>query len=191
MRTFISLELPSEVKQEIALAQQELRFCLPQVHLVNPQTIHLTLAFLGSISPNKIQIIKKILEKIVSAPIKLKLHRLGSFPNPKKPRIIYLDLKGDLDELDRLVKNLRYQLKKKCVYFDDKPFSAHITLARIKKRQNLTTVITKIQIPPKEFLAEEVNFTKSILTPAGPIYETIKEVFLNKPTYQTCELNPN
>jgi len=107
MRAFISLELPEEIKKEIALIQQELRAHFPQARLVNPQIAHLTLAFFDSITPNKIEMVKKILEKIVYAPIKLKFYRLGCFPNIKKPRIIYLELKGDLDRLDHLVKNIR------------------------------------------------------------------------------------
>lgn len=174
MRTFISLEIPKEVKTEIGLIQKRLKFHLPKARWAKPEISHLTLAFLGSITPNKIRLVKKILnQSAVDRPIKLKFYQIGGLPNPKKARVIFLDLKGDLDKLDRLAKNIRHQLKKEGIYFDEKPFLAHLTLGRLKRHQDISPFITKIQIPQKEFLAPEVRLVKSTLTSSGPIYEGI------------------
>jgi 2'-5' RNA ligase len=182
MRAFVSLEPPQTVKKEIDEIQQKLKAAGLQAHWVKPEIIHLTLAFLGSVTPDKIEPIKKIIQNIASQmnPVKLKLSQLNCFPNPIKPRIIFIKLSGKLGKLNALAIKIRQQLKKENIWFDKKPFSAHLTLARIKKKQNLTNLVKKIKIKQVEFTASQITLTKSQLTDLGPIYTQIKTIALTK-----------
>lgn len=175
MRAFVSLELPQTVKKEIDEIQQKLKATNLQARWVKPEIVHLTLAFLGSVTPDKIEPIKKIIQNVVTKmnPVKLKLSQLNCFPNPVKPRIIFIKLSGELDKLNALAIKIRKQLKKENVWFDKKPFSAHLTLARIKKKQNLTSLVKKIKIKQVEFMANQITLTKSQLTNSGPVYTQI------------------
>ncbi len=180
MRTFISLELPIEIKTGIREIQDQLRKAGVQARWVKPELSHLTLAFLGSITPDKIETIGKILKETASqiTLIRLKLSKIGCFPNPARPRIIFVSLEGELDKLNLLATKIRKELKKVNIYFDEKPFLSHITLGRIKRKQNLSHLIEEIQVKKVEFVANQVTLTQSTLTTSGPIYKELKSILL-------------
>lgn len=180
MRTFISLELPEKIKVEIGKIQKELANSGVQARWVKPEISHLTLVFLGSIMPDKVKPIGEILDEVAGQikPINLHLTKIGCFPGPTKARIIFVDLEGELGKLHTLATKIRKGLKKERIYFDKKPFVSHVTLGRIKKRQNLTKVIEKIKIKRIKFVAREVSLTKSTLSSSGPIYTQLRCVSL-------------
>lgn len=180
MRAFISLELPSKVKGEIGKIQNELKRPGVQARWVEPGKSHLTLAFLDSITPNKIEPIGKILDEVASQikPANLKLHQLGCFPSPDRPRVIFIDLSGELGKLNALAIKIRKRLKKEKIWFDKKPFTAHITLGRVKRRQNLLPYIKRTKVKRLEFVADKICLNKSTLAQSGPVYEKLKCVSL-------------
>lgn len=180
MRAFISLELPKEIKTEIKNIQQQLKMAGVQARWIKPEIAHLTLAFLGSITPNKVEPISRILEEVVEQvkPAELYLAKINCFPDPAKARIVFIDLEGELGKLNALAIKIRKRLKKEGIWFDKKPFTAHITLGRIKKRQNLAKIIKEVKIKKVQFIANEISLTKSQLTEAGPIYKKLTCVSL-------------
>jgi len=177
MRAFIALELPAEIKIEVSKIQKELAKAGVQVKWVKPEIAHLTLAFLGSITPNKVEPISEILDGAASQiePAQLYLAKIGCFPSPAKARIVFVDLGGELGKLHALATKIRKQLKKEKIWFDKKPFVSHITLGRIKRQQNLAQLIRKTKIKRVKFVANEVTLTKSTLTPSGPKYQPLKK----------------
>lgn len=176
MRAFIALELPEEIKKEIREIQSQLKNAGVQATWVKPEITHLTIAFLGSVTHKQLEIIHQILEGVVPSSLRFRLGLINFFPNPARPRIIFLDFEGDLEKLKNLVSQLRQQLKKEKIWFDDKPFVAHITLGRIKKRQNLTQVLKGIKIKKIEFLSNEITFNQSELGSLGPIYTRLETI---------------
>lgn len=180
MRAFIALELPEETKTEINKIQRDLKKVGVLARWVKPEISHLTLAFLGSITPNKVEPIGKILDEAGSQvrPINLKLTKIGCFPSPTKARIIFIDLGGEIGKLNALVIKIRKRLKKEKIYFDKKPFVNHVTLGRIRKKQNLTKLVGKSKVKKITFVASKVSLTKSTLTQSGPIYTQLKCVSL-------------
>jgi 2'-5' RNA ligase len=180
MRAFIALELPEEIKTEIKYLQQQLDQAGVEARWVKPEISHLTLAFLGSITPNKVALISKILEETAAQnkPIKLYLSSINCFPNLAQPRIIFADSAGELDSLHALASKIRKSLKKEKIWFDQKPFAAHLTVGRIKKRKSLTKILKGIAVKRVEFWAKEIALNKSGLDPAGPTYTKLKKVTL-------------
>lgn len=178
MRAFIALELSEEIKKEIEKLQKKLRKAGAKAIWVKPEIVHLTLAFLGSVTPKELEIIHKVLDEIRLRPLRLELGSLGCFPNPERTRIIFIDLQGDLKELHYLANLIRQNLKKEKIQFDDKPFVAHVTLGRIKKRQNLTHILKGVKSRRLEFLAEEISLNQSTLGHSGPNYTRLKTLHL-------------
>ncbi|HUS52344.1 MAG TPA: RNA 2',3'-cyclic phosphodiesterase [Candidatus Bathyarchaeia archaeon] len=180
MRAFISLDLPDKIKTEIKKIQQELRRTNVQAKWVDPEISHLTLAFLGSIPANKVAPINQILENKTSQikTISLYLSKLGCFPNPANPRVVFVDLGGELDKLSTLTQKIRKGFIKEKIWFDKKPFLAHLTLGRIKKRKNLTEVLKKIKVKRIKFQTKEISLNKSRLGSTGPAYTKLKKIFL-------------
>lgn len=177
MRTFIALELSEEIKKEIGKIQKDLAAIGMQARWVNPKIAHLTLAFLGAITPEKIGLIEKILSEVVGQikPIKLFLNKVDCFPSLAKARIIFLSLGGELGKLHALATKIRKRLKKEKIWFDQKPFAGHLTLGRLKNRQNLTEALKKIKIKRIKFVGKTIALNTSQLTPQGPIYKKIIE----------------
>jgi len=180
MRTFIALELPNRIKKDLERIQKDLIRAGVQARWVKPELSHLTLAFLGSITPDKVEVIGNILEAAASQikPVQLHLLKIGCFPSAARARIIFVDLEGELGKLNALALKIRKRLKKEKIYFDKKPFVSHVTLGRIRKKQNLTKLIGKTKIKKVKFVASEVSLTKSTLTESGPIYTQLQCISL-------------
>ena len=104
MRTFIALELPNRIKKNLERIQKDLTEAGVQARWVKPELSHLTLAFLGSITPDKVEPITKILEEVASQIKLVQLHflKIGCFPSPARARIIFIDLGGELGKLNAL-----------------------------------------------------------------------------------------
>ena len=177
MRVFIALELPEKIKKELENLQQELKTTGIEAKWVKPEQAHLTLAFLGWIEPEKIEVISQILDDVTRKikSVKLALHQLDSFSS----KVVFVGLKGELGKLNALSIKIRKGLKKANVGFDEKPFVAHLTVARIKKAKNLQQIISKIKIKKQTFVGNKISLMKSTLTRSGPIYENLKETQLN------------
>jgi len=181
MRAFIALELSNKIKRDLERIQKDLIRAGVQARWVKPELAHLTLAFLGSITPDKVEPIGNILEAAASQikPVQLHLLKIGCFPSPARARIIFVDLGGELGKLNALAIKIRKRLKKEKIYFDKKPFVSHVTLGRIKKKQDLTKLIGKTKIKKVKFVASEVSLNKSALTESGPVYTKIKHINLH------------
>ncbi|MGB9706681.1 MAG: RNA 2',3'-cyclic phosphodiesterase [Microgenomates group bacterium] len=175
MRVFVALELPEEIKKEIEKIQKSLMAIASPARWVKPKAAHLTLVFLGEITPGKIPLLEKILENATSkiSPVNLWLNQIGCFPSPGKARIIYLSLGGELGKLNALALKIRKGLKSQKIWFDKKPFTPHLTLGRLKKQQNLNQILQKIKISRIKFLGEKVSLIQSTLTPQGPVYKIL------------------
>lgn len=182
MRAFIALELPKEVKAEIGKSQQDLKKAGVQARWVQSAIAHLTLVFLGSITPDKVKPIEEIMSEAAHqiSPAVLYLNKIGCFPSPSKARIIHLELGGELDKLNLLVAKIRKGLKKQKIWFDEKPFHPHLTLGRIRKRRDLTSALKGAKVKKIEFIAHKISLYESTLTLTGPVYSELKQVWLAK-----------
>jgi len=184
MRTFIAIALPQEMRDYLACIQAELKKCQADVKWVQPENIHLTLKFLGERDEKKIEKIKEILEETAreKACFSLRLCNIGAFPKIDFPRIIWAGIDAGEKETEALALELEERIAKIGIPKEDKPFSSHITIARIKSpanREGLVQGLKKIpQIQGKEFRVEKITLYKSTLTPKGPIYEVLKEANL-------------
>jgi 2'-5' RNA ligase len=198
MRVFISLELPEEIKKEIAKIQKQLQRAGAKATWVKPEIAHLTLAFLGSVTHKELEIIHMILDEIRARPIRLELGSLGCFPNQERARIVFIEFQGNLKALHFLANQIHQNLKEEKIQFDNKPFVAHVTLGRVRRRhpkprgvrgspdtelssgsgQNLTHVLKGVKPKKLEFLAQEISLNQSILGPSGPKYKRLKTLHL-------------
>ncbi len=136
LRTFIAVELPGSVKLELAKlidALKKPRFGF--VRWVNPQGIHLTLKFLGNVLPAKIDGISKVIESAAADGhrFSLDMSGLGFFPNSRRPRVFWIGMAGDMNALQKLQADIDSGTEKLGFPGEKRPFSPHITLARINE----------------------------------------------------------
>jgi len=184
MRTFIAIALTQEIRDYLAGIQEELKKSRADAKWVQPKNIHLTLKFLGERDDKKIERIKEILEETTKNKdcFTMRLSNIGAFPKIESPRVIWIGI----DKGEQVTKELAYELEEKIAAVgipkEDRAFSSHITIARLKSPLNRQALVQELKNLPKpqnmEFQVKKITLYKSILTPQGPIYEALKEANL-------------
>ena len=173
MRAFVAIEISKEIKAEIFKIQNLLKTVGLEAKWVKPENIHLTVAFLGSIDDRQAAAIKEILtpaSQFIEKPINLQLGQISAFPSASRARVIFLDLSGETEKAKTSAAQIRSELKKKKIWFDEKSFVPHLTFARLKKPQNLSSLIEKVPIEKISFEVKEFSLYQSRLSPSGSIY---------------------
>ena len=187
MRTFIAIELPEEIKDALYHLQEKLKKSQADVKWVVPQNIHLTLKFLGEIKDGQFDEIASILEGVAEEKntFTIRLSSIGAFPKINFPRVIWVGIdKGD-NETEEIARMLQERLKQIGIPEEERPFSSHITVGRVRSalnKQRLAECLLDLQNKDgflnQEFQVEKITIFKSTLTPKGPIYEVLKEANL-------------
>jgi 2'-5' RNA ligase len=180
IRTFIAIEVPEEVKEEINSLQERLR---ESPSRVKPKNIHLTLKFLGNIDAERIDSIGKALETAGKdiRPFTITVEGLGAFPNLKTPRVLWVGVVAS-EELTHLYKNIEEGLHKIGFEKEHRPFHPHLTLLRVKSRdegRRLAERVKDIKSDLKAtFSTDELILFKSKLSPRGAEHSAIKRISL-------------
>jgi len=173
IRAFIAIEISKEIKSEISKIQNLLKTAGVEAKWVKPENVHLTVAFLGSIDDEQAAAIKEILTPInrfIEKPANYQLGQIFAFPNALRARVIFVDLSGKIERLTALAIKIRNELKNEKIWFDEKPFVAHLTLGRFKKPKDINQLAEKIIIKKISFAVKEVSLYQSRLTAAGSLY---------------------
>jgi RNA 2',3'-cyclic 3'-phosphodiesterase len=188
LRLFVACELPPEAREALGRIQADLRERgagrLPAgrqgLRWVRPEGIHLTLKFLGAVSPEKAQRVADALAAAIVEPFTLDLRfdRLGSFGGRTRLRVIWVGLAGDVEELAALAETVEGALGPLGFPRESRPFAPHLTLARVpdemgvEERSRLADLIAAYKLPAMPSLSvSEVALMQSFLLPGGARYE--------------------
>ena len=178
------MQLPGSIRTHLAAAAAEIRGNTIAVKWVEPANLHLTLAFLGSIAPDSIETVAgALLGAAAGEPAFMaRIETLGAFPNPRRPRVIWAGMSAGAPELQRACGRVRDELRAADVYFDDKPFSPHVTLGRLRDGvvapSELLRRLETVRIATEPFEVGAIHLMKSRLTPSGPIYDALRVAVL-------------
>ena len=167
MRLFVAIKFPNEdytrnVQQELIDNSAKLKFT---------SSFHITLKFLGEVNREELPNIISKLNKINFRKFRLNSDKIGTFPNKKNIKVIWLGIEQseDLLELQRKIdKSLPGESK----------FHPHVTLARVsfmKDKKSLINTLNRIENTKMPFEVNKFILYESHLTPKGPIYSVIKE----------------
>lgn len=135
-RTFIAVRLPDEIRAQLALQIETLKPRLPAaVRWIAPESLHLTLAFLGELDAARLAEAEGATAVAAreGGPFTLRLTNLGIFGPARSPRVIWAGVSGDIAALGNLQDRLATELELRGFPHEDRPFSPHLTLARIKE----------------------------------------------------------
>jgi 2'-5' RNA ligase len=150
---------------------------------VKPESIHLTLKFLGEIDDAKAGEISAGLKKASEGigPFTLELEGVGCFPNTRNPRVLWAGIKESAPLL-KLQKSVEERLSAIGFEAEDRPFTPHLTLCRIKSAQDgrvLGRLVSEAKPQAKAgFTVSSFAFMKSVLKPSGAEYTPIQEFAL-------------
>lgn len=185
IRTFLALDPPPEVRKEIKIIQGRMREILRgDVRWTNPDGMHLTLKFFGNVFETDVDRISQVIGKITAqvAALVLDIKTVVAFPNTKRPRVIWLGIKGDVEPLVRLHEEIDRELLTLGFSKEERPFRPHLTLGRVKTPggiAGLEDITAKgDDYTAGSFTARGLVLFKSDLTPRGAVYtELVKFPF--------------
>jgi 2'-5' RNA ligase len=181
IRSFFSFDIEDQnIIRRLTEVQGMLANTGANLKLVKPQNIHLTVRFLGDISPSMVDAIHEEMKQLSFTPFEIELTGLGAFPKLTYPRVLWAGIRKGADQLKDVFSQLEPRLRGLGFKPDRKGFSPHLTIARVRSGRNKAQLIKLIrELENYEFgtvKAECFRLKKSDLTPKGPIYSTLREV---------------
>lgn len=176
-RAFVCVEISEAARDRLGALQGRLKRDGARVTWVAPANMHLTLAFLGDTSVESVGPIGDALDGVASGhrPIGVALAGAGGFPTLERARVFWVGLSGDVEALAQMQRDVASALRRIGVAWDEKPFSPHITLGRVKDPRDPAVARVGRQLGSSRFDPVELTFDRVVLMrsdlgPAGPRY---------------------
>lgn len=189
LRAFVAVEIPAEVQQNVQRQTVVFRNRIDSlVRWVPPHNMHLTLKFLGDVSPKNVEFLMQMLRNEAENITCFDIHLagLGSFPNLRRPRVIYIGIQAPA-ALDALQRGIESASRRLGYESDERPFSAHLTLGRVKQtistadQQKIRRALEDTQVDLLgSARVDSVHLYKSELNPGGSIYTRLYSAPLRK-----------
>ncbi|MHB1119990.1 MAG: RNA 2',3'-cyclic phosphodiesterase [Bellilinea sp.] len=178
-RAFLAIELSQDIQLHLREVQQQLsEMGIRCVRWVSTNNIHLTLQFLGETPRAKLDQLTLQLKPVVAAQavFSFQVQGLGAFPNTHRPRVIWIGLQAPAG-LATLQNVLENTVQSVGISVEDRPFSPHLTLGRVKREaapseiQNLSLALDELKVGILGSITVKiVTLFRSDLHPDGPVY---------------------
>jgi RNA 2',3'-cyclic 3'-phosphodiesterase len=181
-RLFIAVEVSPAARAELAAAQRHLQDGHFPVKWVAPDTMHMTLHFLGETDVGLLPQLSAALRETLSGVGTMRLHLdgTGAFPNLRRPSVVWAGVGGATATLERAQKAAGRALESLGLPRETRAFRAHLTLGRARRDatpaqlERLGTAIRALpSLAPASWEVERVVLFRSQLLPSGPIYTEI------------------
>jgi 2'-5' RNA ligase len=172
MRLFIAIEIPDDLKKMIG----RLHVDIPGARWVPAEQIHLTLAFLGEVEEIAVEQLGRELAQIHQPEFRLSFSGTGCFPDRRRPRVLWIGVEPN-PHLQALAAMVHEVLLACGIPQESRPFSPHITLARLKIPASGASAAffdrpEALKLPP--FSVREFILFQSRLTPHGAVHSPIR-----------------
>ena len=180
IRSFIAVEVPQSLRAKLEEVQRELKRADADVRWVRPESIHLTLKFLGSVSGEELEKLAEGIAPIISSwvPFEVRLHGLGCFPSSRNPRIIWVGMEQGSAEASSLQEAVQNRAAEAGFPPDTRPFKPHLTLGRVRSSRGKGSLAQAVEVHREvefgAFRVNEVYLFKSELKPSGAVYTKLQ-----------------
>ncbi len=182
MRLFVGLDLPGEVIRSLEGLLERLR-PTARINWGPPANLHITTKFIGEWPEERLGELKAALAEVGGRPIPIRIHHVGFFPNPHSPRVFWCGVEAP--GLEALAAATDRAMAALGIASETRPFSPHLTLARIKERLNLQPLREAIAALPSlefgQFEGHSYFLYRSTLRPSGSVYTKLAEFPLLNP----------
>lgn len=172
MRSFLAIALSPQTRSVLTGLQRNLR----AGRLVNPENLHVTLAFLGDQSEEALEALHEELSSLSSPAFELNLRGVGCFGG-ECPRIVHAEVEAS-DAMTVLHRNITKAARRAGLVLQRRKFHPHVTLARLKPHDS--SAVGPFLSAQADFLHTAGTVTdfalyESILHPEGPTYHMLAE----------------
>ena len=180
MRVFIAIDLPEQVRTDLASVERELRPTTSSARWVAAESIHVTLKFMGEVSEKKLPSIDEALAGITWKPFQVTVRGIGFFPGKRSPRVLWAGLKAPT--MEGLAEKIETRMERFGFEKEKRAFRPHITLARARgTRLDAALVTAAAKFEDRSFGSFPVDrcfLYQSTLKPSGATYTRLKEFLL-------------
>jgi 2'-5' RNA ligase len=183
MRLFIGLDLPTGVIGSLERLIETLRPAA-RIQWSPPANLHITTKFIGEWPETRLEELKSALSGLPARPpLAIHIREVGFFPNPRSPRVFWCGVEAP--GLDALAAATDRATSALGIPGENRPFSAHLTLARIKDRAPILDSLHQrlAALPSRDFGRFEASsffLYQSRLQPGGSVYTKLAEFPLSK-----------
>ena len=179
MRLFVAVDTPPEVKDRLEHLCAELRESHAQVRWESRNKFHVTMKFLGAADDSLVQNVMAALERVSGGrePFSVTVRGIGTFPNLRNPRIVWVGVDDPTGGLVRLHVSIDQELVPLGFQPEDRAFHPHLTLGRIKGTRNLHTLrrmLESVTFEGQPTTVHEILLVRSELKPSGSVYTILK-----------------
>jgi 2'-5' RNA ligase len=129
MRLFIALDIDDTIRERIIRFVEGVRGFAPEARWVRPESLHVTLKFIGEKPEEDVATIERALADIKAGPLEMTFRGYGFFPGAKAARVFWIGIESGR-QLVALAKNVDETMAKLDIPKEDHVFSPHLTLAR-------------------------------------------------------------
>jgi 2'-5' RNA ligase len=185
LRTFIAVDTGKPIRDRCVALQESLARTGTEVKWVEPENLHVTLLFLGEVEDRDVPgLCRAVAEVCVAqAGFRMSVEGVGCFPNPRRPRTVWVGIGAGSAELIALHDTLEPPLLALgCYRREERQFTPHITLGRVKGERSGGTLASalaqKARWQAGDVLVREVRVLSSELTPQGPVYAVLSRAKL-------------
>jgi 2'-5' RNA ligase len=180
IRTFVALGLDQAIRDRTVALQDTLAQTGAEVKWVEPENLHVTLLFLGEVDEREVLDVCRAVGDCASAraPFALSVEKTGSFPNPRRPRTLWVGVGEGTQEVVALHDALEsVLLDLGCYRREDRQYTPHITLGRVRSEQPNQKLVAALAKHSGwqggRMVVREVQVLSSELHSEGPVYTVL------------------
>ena len=180
-RSFLAVEVNEDVRAALRalIARLKKSDCV-RATWVKPENLHITMRFLGNITLSDSQSLSRSLKLSLEGiqPFPLRIHGVGVFPTPQRPRTLWAGAEAPEGIFAGLKARVDDGVAVLHLPEGGKTFTPHITLARIRKLQDRGAFLSHLDREKHfgggEFTVGSVSLFESRLTPRGSVYRKLE-----------------
>lgn len=182
-RIFVAVPLDPPLREAVRALEDRIEAAGARVRWVKPENLHFTLRFLGHIGERALEHVRSAVRSCAgTGSFRITLTGVGAFPSARRPQVIWVGVHDGADGLVNLAERLEEALAARGFPREDRAFTPHLTLARVKdprQQGDLSRVLPEFQ---GEEMGEQgvtsLVVMESFLRPQGAVYAPVEEVRL-------------
>jgi 2'-5' RNA ligase len=189
VRSFVAIDLPETLRDRLRELSSRLAKRVPAgtVRWVRPESIHLTLKFLGDVSSESLGQIVDLMRQAASpvSPFSLRIGGLGCFPSPRRPRVLWVGIHEASGALAALQETLEGGFERLGYRREARGFSPHLTLGRVRQEAGAAaaqaagaSVADEPSPDLGEIAVDAICLIRSELRPSGAVYTRLAQIAL-------------
>jgi 2'-5' RNA ligase len=129
MRIFVGLDIDEAIRERISRFMDGVREFAPEARWVGPESLHLTLKFIGEQPEAAVEQISRALSQVRGSAVQAAFRGYGFFPTAKSARVFWIGIEAG-PELSSVARSVDQATASLGIPKEERPFSPHLTLAR-------------------------------------------------------------